>query len=170
MDLKSLGSAPSSYAATSGGGIRKVFKLDFWLWHSWVHPVVGEQLAAIIGLSVGASIGASIVVVARRRSLPFPPLPALLAVLSAAMAVAGLVEGDSTASFMGAMLALFFMYPLIWRSSSTALKISYSLLLIAVSTIFIAVTGIGVILRLTGILALVGLVGGIASIVMLAKH
>jgi len=131
--------------------------------------MVGEQLAALVGLLAGVSIGASIVVTARRRGTAFPLLPALFAVLSAAMVISGLVEGDSTASFIG-MLMLLFMYSPIWRAGSTALKIAYSLLLIAVSAIFIAVTGIGAISRLSGMLALVGLVGGIASIVMVAKR
>jgi len=131
--------------------------------------MVGEQLAAIIGLSVGTAIGASIVVVARRRSLPFLPLLAMFAVLFAAMAVVGLVEGDSTASFIG-MLVLFFFYPPIWRAKSAALKIAYSILLIAVSTLFIAATGIEAVPRLSGILALVGIAVGVASIVMLAKR
>jgi len=131
--------------------------------------VVGEQLAAIIGSSVGASIGASIVVVARRRSLSSPLIPALFAVLFAAMAVVGLVEGDSTASFIG-LLVLFFMYSPILRTGSTALRIVYSALLIAVSTFFIAVAGIGAILRLSGVLALIGIAVGVASIVMLAKR
>jgi len=68
------------------------------------------------------------------------------------------------------MLALFFMYPLIWRTDSTALKVVYSALLIAVPALFIAAAGIEAVLRHTGVMALVGIAGGVASIVMLAKH
>jgi len=137
--------------------------------------MTGELLTVLIkslasGAFVGAAIAAFTAVVARRGSLVFPLLPALLTALSAAMVVGGLVEEDSTISFMGAMLVLFFVYPLIWRASSTALRISYSVLLIAVPVLFIAIVGIGMILRLAGILALVGIAGGIANIVMLAKH
>jgi len=132
--------------------------------------VVGEQVAALIGLVAGASIGVSIVVAARRRGLAFPLLPALFTILSAAMAVYGLVEGDLTVSFTGAMLALFFAYPLVWRAGSTALRIAYSALLIAVPAIFIAAAGVEVLLRLAGITTLVGIAAGIAGIVMLAKR
>jgi len=132
--------------------------------------MVGEQLAALIGLFMGAVIGASIVVVARRRSLVFPLLPVLFATLSAVMAIYGLIERDLTTFFIETMLVLFFVYPLIWRASSTALRIAYSVLLIAVPVLFIATVGIGMILRLTGILALLGMIAGIVNIIMLAKH
>jgi len=125
-------------------------------------------VAALIGLFMGVVIGVPVsITAARRRNSAL--VPALLTALSAAMAVAGLVEGDSTISFMGAMVTLFFIYPLIWRVSSTALRIAYSVLLIAVPTLFIAVAGTGVISRLAGITALVGIAGGIANIIMLAK-
>jgi len=126
-------------------------------------------VAALIGLFIGVLIGVSVsIIAARRRDSVL--VPALLTVLSAAMAVASLVEGDSTMFFMGTMLAFFFIYPLIWRAGSTALRIAYSVLLIVVPIIFIAVAGTGVISRLAGILALVGIAGGIANIVMLAKR
>lgn len=131
--------------------------------------MVGEQVAALIGLSMGVLIGVSVsITAARRRDSAF--VPALFTALSAVMAVAGLVEGDSTISFMGAMLTLFFIYPLIWRAGSTALRIAYSVLLIAIPILFIAVAGTGVISRLAGVLALVGIAAGIVNILMLAKR
>jgi len=132
--------------------------------------VVGEQLAALIGLSVGAAIGVSAsIVAARRRSLPFPLIPTLIAVLSAAMAIEGFAEGDLAVIRM-AMLLLFIIYPPIWRTNSIALRTAYSALLIAVPALFIAAAGIETILTFTGILALVGIAVGAASIVMLAKR
>jgi len=132
--------------------------------------MVGEQLAALIGLFVGSAIGASIVVAARRRNLTFPLVPVLFTTLSAAMAIYGLIERDLTVFFTGTMLALSFIYPPIWRAGNTTLRIAYSVLLIAVPALFIAVASIGVISRLAGILALVGIAIGIANIVVLAKH
>lgn len=131
--------------------------------------MVGEQVAALIGLFMGVLIGASVSITAARRGNS-ALVPALLTALSAAMAVASLVEGDSTMFFMGAMLTLFSIYPLIWRAGSTALRIAYSALLIAIPILFITIAGTGVISRLTGVLALVGIAGGIANIVMLAKR
>jgi len=133
--------------------------------------MVGEELAALIGLLAGAAIGVSAgIVAARRRSLPFPLISALFIVLSAAMAVYGFVKGDLAVFFTGAMLALFFTSPLVWRVGSTALKIVYNTLLIAVPALFIAAAGIEAVPRLTGIMALVGIAVGVANIAMLAKR
>jgi len=132
--------------------------------------VVGEQLAALIGLSVGVVIGVSTsIIAARHEKLAIPPIPALITVLSAVMAVEGLAEGGLTKFSVGVALA-FCIYPLIWRASSTALKIAYSVLLIAISVLFIATVGVGAIFRLAGTLALIGMAAGIANIVMLAKR
>jgi len=137
--------------------------------------MTGELPAVLIkslagGAFVGAAIAAFTAVVARRRGPVFPLLPALLAVLSAAMAIYGLIEEDLTESFIGTMLALFFVYPMIWRVGSTALRVVYNSLLIAIPALFIAAAGIGAISRLAGILALIGIAVGIANIVMLAKR
>jgi len=132
--------------------------------------VIGEQLAALIGLSVGVVIGVSTsIIAARRGKLSIPLIPTLIAVLSTAMAVEGFVEGDLAVIRM-AMVLLFIIYPLIWRANSIALRAAYSALLIAVPALFIAAAGIEAILTFTGILALVGIAIGIANIVMLAKH
>jgi len=126
-------------------------------------------VAALIGLFMGVLIGVFVsIIAAGRRNSVF--VPALLTALSDVMAVASLVEGDSTMFFMGTMLAFFFIYPLIWRAGSTALRIAYSVLLIAIPILFITIAGTGIILRITGVLALVGIAAGIVNILMLAKH
>jgi len=102
--------------------------------------------------------------------LVFPPIPTLIAILSTIIAIDSLSERDLTVFFIGAMLALFGIYPLLWKASNIVLRIIYSILLITIPILFITIVGIGMILRLTGILALVGMIAGIANIIMLLKH
>jgi len=132
--------------------------------------MVGEQLAALIGLSMGAVAGISMsIIVTRRGKLVIPLAPILIAVLFVDMAVEGLVEGDLMKLSVGVALALC-IYPLIEKTRSIVLRIIYSVLLIAISVLFIVTVGIGMILRPAGILALVGIVTGIVNIIMLIKH
>ncbi|ADM27676.1 hypothetical protein Igag_0859 [Ignisphaera aggregans DSM 17230] len=132
--------------------------------------MVGEQLAALIGLSIGAVAGISMsIIVTRRGKLVIPLAPILFTLLFADMAIEGLVEGDLMKFSVGVALALC-IYPLIEKTRSIVLRIIYSVLLIAVSVLFIVTFGIGMILRLIGILALVGMVAGIVNIIMLIKH
>jgi len=132
--------------------------------------MVGEQLAALFGLFIGTVIGISMsIIVVRHRSLAFPLIPTLITVLSAAMAIDGLIGRDLTVISTGAILALC-IHPLIWKASNNALRIAYSVLLITISVLYITTVGIGMILRLAGILALVGMIAGIVNIIMLAKH
>jgi len=133
--------------------------------------MVGEQLTTLIVLFIGMVIGISMsIIVMRRRTLVFPLIPTLITVLSTTIAIDGLIERDLTVFFIGAILALFGIYPLLWKANNIALRIIYSILLITIPILFITIAGIGIILRLTGILALVGMAVGIANIIMLTKH